>query len=255
VDSFIFSDPYALAAAFAAMAVIGLSKGGLAGMGIMAVPILSLVISPVQAAGILLPILLISDAMSLYTWWGSWDRRTLMLMLPGALVGILIGWATAAFVSDSVVRLIVGFIAIAFVLRWFFSNKIKRATARPHSLPAASFWGTISGYTSFVAHSGGPPYQVYTMPLNMAPRILTGTGVLFFAIVNALKLIPYFALGQFDTENLTTAALLTPIALIFTLAGAAIIRRMSAETFYPIIYAMTFLVGLKMLWDGFFGLA
>jgi len=174
-------------------------------------------------------------------------------MLPGALLGVMIGWATAAFVSDSVVRLIVGVIAIAFVLRWFFSNKIKRSTPRPHSLPAASFWATISGYTSFVSHSGGPPYQVYTMPLNMAPRIVTGTGVLFFAIVNVLKLIPYFALGQFDTENLTTAALLTPIALIFTLVGAAIIRRMSAETFYPVIYTMTFLVGLKMLWDGFFG--
>src|SRR5690606_20947867 len=108
------------------------------------------------------------------------------------------------------------------------------------NLAAASFWGTISGYTSFVGHSGGPPYQVYTMPLNMPPRILTGTGVLFFAIVNALKLIPYFALGQFDTENLTTSAVLAPIAVIFTLIGAALIRRMSAETFYPVIYGMTF---------------
>ncbi len=254
MDVSIFSTPLSAVMVLLAAAVVGISKGGLAGVGVLGVPIMSLVMSPVQAAGILLPILLISDGFSLYTWWKSWDNRTLRMMLPGAIIGIGIGWATAAFVSDAVVRLIVGVIAVLFVLRWATQSSVRRTAAMPQRPIAASFWGTIAGYTSFVAHAGGPPYSVYTMPLNLDPKILTGTSVLFFAIVNAVKLIPYFALGQFDTANLTASALLAPVAVAFTFVGAWIIRRMRAEVFYPFTYAMTFLVGVKLIWDGFAGL-
>lgn len=250
MQGFVFSDPWSLALAVLSVALVGLGKGGLAGVGVLSVPLMALVISPVQAAGILLPILLVSDAFSLWSWWGSWDRRTLLLMLPGAMVGILIGWLTAALVSDAAVRLIIGAIAVAFVLRWFMAGKARRAVARTHDARAGSFWGALSGYTSFVAHAGGPPFQVYTMPLNMDPKILTGTSVMFFAIVNFVKLLPYFALGQFDTANLTTSVVLMPLVAVFTLLGAALIRRMRTDVFYPLTYGMTMLVGIKLIWDG-----
>ena len=245
-----FSDPWALAVALVAVALVGLAKGGLAGVGILGVPIMALVISPVQAAGILLPILIVTDGFSLYAWWKSWDNQTLIYMLPGAIVGIGVGWATAAFVSDDVVKLIVGVISVLFVVRWATQGKAKRAMAAPQQPVPANFWGSLAGYTSFVAHAGGPPFSVYTMPLNLYPKILTGTSVLFFAIVNLVKLIPYFALGQFDTANLSASALLVPVAVIFTFVGAWIIRNMRAEVFYPFTYAMIFLVGLKLIWDG-----
>jgi len=250
VADFVFSDPWSLALAVLAVALVGLGKGGLAGVGVLSVPLMALIISPVQAAGILLPILLVSDAFSLWAWWGSWDRRTLWLMLPGAMVGIGIGWLTAALVSDAMVRLIIGVIAVAFVLRWFLASKARRAAVRPHDARAGSFWGALAGYTSFVAHAGGPPFQVYTMPLNMDPRILTGTSVVFFAVVNVVKLLPYFALGQFDAANLVTSAVLMPLVAVFTLLGAALIRRMRTEVFYPITYALTMMVGIKLVWDG-----
>lgn len=249
-----FTDPWSLAIALLAVSVIGLAKGGLAGVGILGVPILAMIMSPVQAAGILLPILLVTDGFSLWAWWKSWDNRTLLIMLPGAMLGIAVGWATAAFVSDAAVRLIVGVIAVLFVLRWATQGKVRRATPSSHNTAAASLWGSLAGYTSFVAHAGGPPYSVYTMPLQLDPKILTGTSVLFFAIVNAVKLVPYFALGQFDGSNLAAAAFLTPVAVVFTFVGAWIIRHMKAEVFYPFTYAMVMLVGLKLVWDGWFGL-
>ncbi|WP_246082469.1 sulfite exporter TauE/SafE family protein [Rubellimicrobium rubrum] len=250
-----FHDPWALAVMGLAAAVVGLSKGGLGSVGIMGVPLLVLVLPPIQAAAILLPILCLTDLVATWTWWGTWSRRTLALMLPGAMAGIGVGWLTAALVSDAVVRLIVGVVAVAFVGRWLWQLWHRRPeAARPEGVAPASFWGGLAGYTSFVAHAGGPPFQVYTLPLGLDPRVLTGTSVAFFTIVNYVKLIPYAALGEFDTQNLGTSALLAPVAVAFTFVGAWIINRMRAEVFYPITYALTALVGVKLIWDGLTGL-
>lgn len=254
MTNFIFADLATFLAVSIAIILVGFSKGGLAGMGVLGVPVMALVMSPVQAAGILLPILLVSDAISLWTWWGSWDKRTLWLMLPGAVIGIGVGWLTAAYVSDDAVRLILGVIALVFALRWLLASEEKRSTPQPQNAQAASIWGLLSGYTSFVAHAGGVPYQVYTMPLKLDPKLLTGTSVVFFAVVNVLKLVPYFALGQFDATNLTTSAILTPLAMVATLAGAAIIKRMRAAVFYPLTYGLILLVSVKLIWDGIAGL-
>lgn len=246
----LLSDPWFYAAAVPAVVLVGLSKGGLGGAGaLMGVPLIALVVSPVQAAAILLPILILMDVVSLWTWRGERDPATLRLMLPGAVLGIGIGWATAALVSAGAVRLIVGIVALAFVLRWL-TQKLA-ATDRPaeHHRLKAGFWGVVAGFTSFVAHAGGPPYQVYALALKQRPGLYVGTSVVFFAIVNAVKLVPYFALGQFDATNLTASAVLMPVAPLATLAGAWIVRRMRPEVFYPFMYAMILVVGLKLTWD------
>ena len=254
MGAFAFTDFWSLIAAAAAVFVLGLSKGGLAGVGILVVPIMALAIPPVQAAAIALPLLIVSDLIALWTWRGTADRRTLVLMLPGAMLGIAVGWATAAMVSDAAVRLILGLIAVAFVTRWLTQSVAARETARPQHQGKAAFWGTLAGYTSFVAHAGGAPYQVYTLPLRMDTRTYTGTSVVFFAIVNAVKVGPYIALGQFDASNLTTSALLAPLAIGATLAGAGIVRRMSVTAFYRFTYGMAAVVGVKLIWDGAAGL-
>ena len=196
-------DPIFLAVAALAVILVGLSKGGLGGsMGMVGVPLMALVISPVQAAAILLPILIVMDLVSLWTWRGVYDRGILASMLPGAMAGIGIGWLTAALVTPDMVRLIVGVVAVAFVGRavWLHFRHGVDHIARPNRA-AAGFWGTVAGFTSFVAHVGGPPYQVYTLPLKMDPKLFTGTSVVFFAVTNAVKLVPYFALGQFDADQ------------------------------------------------------
>lgn len=250
-DGFAFTTAGEIAAAMLAVTLVGLAKGGLGGaMALMAVPLMSLAIPPVQAAGILLPILIVMDGVSLWTWRGKWDRALLRSLLPGGLLGIGIGWATAAFVSDGAVRLIVGAVGLLFALRWFLQGRAARVAAREQNQPRALFWSTLSGYTSFVAHAGGPPYQVYTMPLRMEPAIYTATSVLFFAVMNVVKLVPYAALGQLAANNLLTSAALMPLAAVATVAGAAIVKRLRMEIFYPFMYAMVLIVALKLIWDG-----
>jgi uncharacterized membrane protein YfcA len=112
---------------------------------------------------------------------------------------------------------------------------------------AAAFWGAVAGFTSFVSHAGGPPFQVYAAPLRLEPRLFAGTSVILFALVNAVKLIPYFFLGQFDTQNLATAAILLPISIPATLLGVWLVRRFDPRAFYDLIYATIFLVGMYLV--------
>ncbi|QPC85797.1 TSUP family transporter [Mesorhizobium sp. NBSH29] len=248
----LLSDPVFYAAALPAVFLVGLSKGGFGGaMGFVGVPLMALVMSPVQAAAILLPILILMDAAALWSWRGVYDRSILVQMLPGSLLGIGLGWLLAAVVTADMVRFIVGAVAIIFVGRWIYlqyRHGSDHAT-RPNRI-AAAFWGTVAGFTSFIAHVGGPPFQVYALPLKLDPKVITGTSAIFFAITNAVKLVPYFALGQFDATNLMASAVLMPLAPVATLAGAWLVRRMRPEVFYPFTYLTVAIVALKLVWDG-----
>jgi uncharacterized protein len=248
-----FVDPGALVAGVVAVALVGVSKGGLGGaFALMGVPVLSLVMPPVQAAALLLPVLLVMDAVGLWTWRGMFDRATLIAMLPAAILGIGVGWLTAAATSEALVRLIVGVVALGFVARSLWPRRNPEAP-RPRAA-SAWFWGTVAGFTSFVAHAGGPPYQVHTLPLRLDPKVYTGTAVVFFAVVNVVKVLPYAALGQFDARTLVSAALLLPVAVVAVLVGAALVRRMRPQVFYPFMLAMVALVGLRLVYDGVRGM-
>ncbi|HEX5934615.1 MAG TPA: sulfite exporter TauE/SafE family protein, partial [Pseudorhizobium sp.] len=212
------------AAAVPAVLLVGLSKGGLGGaLALMGVPILALVVDPLQAAAIFLPILIVMDIVALWAWRKHNDRRTLLMLLPGAIVGIILGWATSAAVPADMLRFVIALTIIVFAGRYFYQTYGPRSAGerppRPQRPVAAAFWGSLAGYASFVAHAGGPPFQIYTLPLRLDPKTYTGASVRFFALVNAIKLVPYFALGVLDTQNLTASATLLPVALVATMLG------------------------------------
>ncbi|KZM50628.1 sulfite exporter TauE/SafE family protein [Labrenzia sp. OB1] len=244
------TDPWFYAAAIPSVFLVGLSKGGFGGtFAMLGVPVMALVVSPLQAAGIMLPILIVMDAIALLAYKGRADWKSLIILFPAALVGIGAGWAAAAYVNDSFVTLLVGVISIAFVADYVFVRR-KETTAPGHNVPKGTFWGAVAGFTSFISHTGGPPFQMYMLPLRLAPMLFAGTAVIFFATINAIKLVPYFLLGQFDSTNLTTSVTLFPVALIATLAGVRLVRIVKAETFYGIIYVFMAVIGVKLTYDG-----
>jgi uncharacterized membrane protein YfcA len=239
-------DPWFYAAAVPAMIILGISKGGFSAVGLLTVPVLALAISPVQAAGITLPILVLSDIVAVVSYWGVFDRKTLIIMMPGAFVGILVAWLTAAWVNETEIRLLVGTISILFALNYWFRHR-RNTAPRAHNAAQGTFWGFLAGFTSFVSHAGAPPFQVYTTPLRLEPRIFAGTAVLMFAILNAIKTVPYFFLGQFDVANLTASLILLPISIPATFFGIWLVRRFKVEAFYNVIYVMIFVVGLYLI--------
>ncbi|WP_370205053.1 sulfite exporter TauE/SafE family protein [Pararhodobacter marinus] len=245
----VFQSPSMVWVTLLAVGLVGLSKGGLGGaFALMGVPLMSLVMPPVLAAAVLLPVLLMMDAASLWIWRHWRDGEVLRVMLPAAMVGIAAGWAAAAVTSDAAVRLIVGIVALGFAARALLGRFIGTA---PRYVPAMGWlWGTIAGFTSFVAHAGGPLFQIQVLPKRLDPKLYTGTSVLFFAVVNLVKVVPYAALGLFERDVLVSALILLPLAFISVRAGAAVIKRMKPEVFYPFTYSMVVVVGAKLVWDG-----
>ncbi|OIP87075.1 MAG: hypothetical protein AUK37_02095 [Rhodobacterales bacterium CG2_30_65_12] len=237
----------ALAAVF-----VGMSKGGLPMAGTIAVPILALKISPVAAAGLLLPVYVVSDMFGLYAYRKAFNARVLWIIGASATLGVGIGWATAAWVEERWVTLIVGLVGLAFVVTRVVQRRTRRE-AQPARLLPGLFWGTLTGFTSFVSHSGGPTYQVYTLPLKMSRVVFAGTSTIAFAYINAVKLIPYVALGQINLESLKIAAVLAVPAAAAVYLGVWLVKVMSEKLYFRLILGMLFVLSLKLVWDGISG--
>ncbi|MCB1519374.1 MAG: sulfite exporter TauE/SafE family protein [Hyphomicrobiaceae bacterium] len=244
------TDPWFYAVAIPAIILTGLAKGGFLGAaGGLAVPLMSLVISPVQAAGIMLPILNTMDLTGIIAYRREFHRANLAILLPAAIAGIAIGWTTAAYVTEAHVRLIVGLVGLGFTLNYWFGGATRD---RPRTVNRAkgTFWGLIAGFTSFVSHTGAPPFNIYMLPQRLPNAVLAATAVWFFTTVNLVKLVPYWALGQFDASNLKTTAVLLPLAPLAMMAGVWLTRRVPQEPFYRIAYASLFVISLKLVYDG-----
>jgi len=245
------TDPHFYIAAVAGVLLTGISKSGFGGIGGLAVPLMALTIPPPQAAAIMLPILLVMDAMGLVVFRSQFDRANLRIILPGAIIGITLGWLTFSLIDPRWIRGIIGLEAILFALDRF-RNSAAVTAPQPASTPQGWFWGTIAGFTSFVSHAGGPPIMQFLLPQGMDKMRLVGTVTVFFAVVNFVKLAPYAALGLLDLRNLATAAMLLPVVPVGYWLGIRLLRGMDQRRFDRVLTWLMLLTGVKLLWDAVF---
>tara|TARA_R110001583_G_scaffold73640_2_gene204867 strand:+ start:1147 stop:1902 length:756 start_codon:yes stop_codon:yes gene_type:complete len=249
----VISDPFFYFCAIPAILIFGMAKGGFGGgIAVVSVPLMSLAVSPVQAASILLPILVVMDAVALWSFRGQWDKANLKIILPGAMLGIVIGSIGFRYLSEDMIRILIGFIAVAFCLNYWF--KPVTQTQRGPDRLRGSIWGAVAGFTSFGIHAGGPPINIYLLPQRLEKTLLMGTIAIFFAVVNVVKLIPYSLQGSFDHTNLLTAAILMPVAPVGVRLGYYLLHKVSEQLIYRICYFFLFVVGVKLLFDGLLGL-
>jgi uncharacterized membrane protein YfcA len=235
-----------IAAGSVAAFFVGLSKGGLAMIGSLGVPVLALAVSPVRAAAVLLPVYVLSDMAGLWVYRREFSRENLRILIPPAIVGIAIGWATASYVSDRGVGFLVGLIGLTFCLnRW--RNRREPVEAKPADLPRGIVWGTVMGFTSFVSHAGQPAYQVYVLPQRLPKMVYAGTTTILFAFMNTVKLIPYWALGQLSADNLRVAVYLAVPALAGTLLGVRLVRILPQRAYFAVVQVLLFAVSLRLV--------
>lgn len=237
-----------------AILIVGISKGGFGGgLGMVAVPLMSLVISPFDAAAILLPMLCIMDVAGLRAYWKRWDPQNLWIILPGGILGVLVATLTYRWVDEQMLRLLIGVIAVAFALNYYSQAWRRERPARQASRVSGGFWSAVAGFTSFSAHAGGPPISVYLLPQRLDKTLFVGTTVVFFAFVNYIKLVPYALLGQFRPEILLNALLLAPVAVAGVYLGLWLHHHLSERWFYRLCYALLLLTGLRLLQQGLAG--
>jgi uncharacterized protein len=242
---------YSLAAIASFM--VGASKGGLPLIGILAVPIMSLVISPVVAAGLLLPIYIVSDMYGLWIYRKEFDVRNIAIIVPAAAIGIGVGWATAKFTNEDMVKILVGLIGLAYCLDALLKAK-RNLPPKSADIPRGAFWGALTGFTSFVSHSGAPPYQMYVLPQRLDKMIYAGTTTIIFAVINLLKLPPYWFLGQVNATSLHQGLYLAPVAIIGAYAGYRLTKIIPQGPFFRLVEVALFLVSVKLIYDGVAGL-
>jgi uncharacterized membrane protein YfcA len=245
----LITDPAFYAVAIPAVLMMGLSKSGFgAGFGALAVPLMALAVPVPQAAAVMLPLLAIMDALGLAAFMRQFDRPLIRLLLPAGLLGTVVGTLLFGVLSAKAVAGIVGGITLAFVaVRVLWPP---RPDAPPPPRWLGFLLGTTSGFTSFVAHAGGPPVSFCVVPLRLPPITFTATMAVFFAAVNTSKWLPYAWLGLIDTANMLTALALAPVAPIGVWLGVKFVRRVPQALFYRLFNVSMVATGAKLLWDG-----
>lgn len=238
-----------------AVLLTGISKSGFAGgAGAVAVPMLSLVMSPLQAIAMMLPLLIVMDMVSVKLWWRQYHSRLLKLLVPASLIGVAVGYATADKLSEDWIRMILGVISIAFVVLQLLPRQSQKENGNnSHStagIVAGISAGASAGFTSFIAHAGGPPLNMFLLRQKLNRSEFLATAVYFLAAINLFKLPPYIALGQFNQEVLWQGALLIPVALIGVILGKWLQARLPQQVFLNAIYLLLLALGVKLLYSG-----
>jgi uncharacterized membrane protein YfcA len=238
---------YLVLASFAAL-LIGMSKGGLPLVGMMSVPVLSLVMSPVKAAVLLLPLFVISDAVGVWLYRKQYSLVNLKILVPAGVVGVMVGWFTAAMISELTIKFLIGLVGVSFCLQTWFKRGQADAP-QDASVPKGVFWGGLAGFTSFIAHAGGPPFQIFMLPQKLPKAEFAGTATILFAIINLAKIGPYQNLSPYSEADVWKIAVLVPFALMGTFLGAYLTKRIADAWFFKLVQSGLFLLSLKLIWD------
>ncbi|MFO1191028.1 MAG: sulfite exporter TauE/SafE family protein [Rhodoferax sp.] len=242
------TDPFFYAVALPAVLLLGISKSGFgAGFGSLAVPMMALAVTVPQAAAILMPVLLVMDVLGMAAFRKDFDLRLLRFLLPWGLLGIVIGALLFRLLDAHLVAGLVGVFTLLFLAQRLLFPPRADSVAPPRWVGA--LLTATSGFTSFIAHAGGPPINAYVIPMRLSPVRFTATMAFFFFVINLAKWIPYGWLGLLDTRNMLTSLVLLPVAPIGVWVGVRLARRIQPGLFYRLVYLGMFLTGCKLVWD------
>ena len=242
----LLADPWFMAAALLGVTLLGVSKGGFFGLGVMALPLMSLFVPPLQAAAIILPTAIAQHALTVWTYRHNWSAWNLKIMLPSMTVGIAIAWLLAASLTPTHIRLAIGIIAALFVIRHWLAGRFERYMPTPNAATGVIF-GTIGGITTMLANAGGPAWQMHLLPQRLDKLTYVGTVTMLFATSNLIKIPAFATLGYMTAENLAVGAALIPVAVLTNYAGIWLVRRTPVDLFFRAAYVLMFLIAVELI--------
>lgn len=227
--------------------LIGLSKGGLGGtLGALATPLMALVMPSGRVIGLVLPILMFADVFAVTLHWGNWNRKLILLLLPGSLLGVTIGTFLITNAPTRTLRVLLGVIVLIFVAYKVFEKRIMAFFSYEgrdwHGLVA----GMVTGFSSSLAHIGGPPVSIYLLMEKVTPSVFIATSALFFFILNWIKVPYYIYARQFDAQLMWQIAWLMPLVPLGVWVGKWAANKLDRDTFEKVIVALLGLIGVML---------
>lgn len=228
---------------------VGMGKGGLPVIAALAVPSMSLFMSPIAAAGLLLPVYIVSDVFALSAYRRDFDKSVLKIGIIGMTIGVVLGGLTAHIIIDWIVTALIGLISFLFALQQIFNQSRDKISHKINN-KRGYFWCTVAGFTSFISHTGGPPWQIFVLPIGLKKSIFVGTSVIAFSYCNLIKLIPYIWLGQLNFTSFKMSLLLMVPASLAVFAGVKIVKIIPEPLFFKIIVWALLLISIKLMADG-----
>lgn len=236
--------------AFTGVFLICFMKGAFGGgFSIVGIPLLSIVMDPVTAGGLLAPLFIAMDLFALLYWKPStWSKPDLLLLLPGLVTGIAFGYLVFRFLDHRAIAIAMALVTLTFVGLWLVSGG--QMTIRSRSTPKAIAAGLSSGITTMVAHSGGPPLAMYLLPLGLSKEIYAGTTSLFFTVGNATKAVPWLLLVKPTADIWTLMAICLPAIPVGVWLGWRFHGSLDQRQIYRVCYGLLVVTALKLLWDG-----
>lgn len=233
-----------------AVFLIGFSKGAFGGgAASIGVPMMSMFTDPVGAAIICAPLVSLMDMFTLRAFGpSSWSRPDLAVLLPGLVLGIGLGWLLFEMVDHRIVGALIAAIGMLFALHWFWRRASKAAIEpRPAERWAGLAAGTASGFTTFIAHAGGPPVTMYLVRRGLDKRFFVGTNTAFFTFGNLLKLGPYGFLLAVRPDAAAAAILLAPIIPLAVMLGIRAHRHFTQDQILVITNVVLIVGGARLL--------
>jgi hypothetical protein len=244
------SDPIFYAVAALAVVIWGVSKAGFGGgLSLISVPMLTLVIPPLEAAAIMLPILCVMDLFGIWGYRRTWRRDAMGVLLAGVVLGTIVGALTFASIDEAALRLVIGVMAVGFSIQFFLARDPAPGARRPG--PALGFAvAAAAGMASFVIHAGALPLlAIYLLGQRLDKTTYVGTAMVFVAMVNFAKVPPYVMLGLFTNEALQTALVLMPFAPVGIWLGMWLHKRIPERHFARLVNVIVVVIGIKLIHD------
>lgn len=241
------------AVAIPAAIMTGMSKGGFGGsLGFAATPLVALVVDPVLALGLMLPLFMIMDVAAMRIYWRKWHGPSVRALLLGGVPGVALGVGLYAVTDARVLGFLLGFMAVAFVLfqaaRGAGWVQVQPA---PFSAKRGTAAGLMSGFGSFVSHAGGPPVLMFLLPLGLDKTRFHATTVAFYWVINIAKAVPYAFLGFFTAETLLANAILLPVAFFGVWLGVKAQHMIPERIFFAVTYTFLLIAGARLMWMAF----
>ncbi len=246
-------DPFTIAIAALGIFLIAFMKGAFGGgFAIIGIPLLSLVMDPVTAGGLLAPMFVIMDLVALKYWKPStWSKPELKLLIPGLCIGFLLGFMLLKSIDRPTVALLVGGLTLAMTGQWLLGTG--EAKEQPRNVALGVSAGAASGFTSMVAHSGGPPLIAYLLTRGLPKAVYAGTSSAFFTIGNVFKAVPWLIIAQPDRNVWLLMLVLVPVVPLGVWAGWKLHNRLDQKELTRACYLLLIVTSLKLVWDGLRG--